>query len=126
MAHGGPAFSHSYMLPLKQQACRGREVVFYDQVGAGASSQPPLRSAPWLLTVDYYVEVFRVEGLGSRKFHLLGSSWGTILSQAYAFTKDPRLRAIVLSGPLSDGDLYWQSQWDEKVGNLGSLPFFVQ
>lgn len=29
--HGGPSFTHNYMLPLKQQACRGRTVVFYDQ-----------------------------------------------------------------------------------------------
>eukprot|EP00439_Symbiodinium_sp_Y106_P063195 s1011_g9.t1 len=128
MAHGGPAFSHNYMLPLKQQACRGREVVFYDQVGAGVSSQPDLKKAPWLLTVDYYVEELRslVDFLGWQQFHLLGSSWGTILSQAYIFTKDPRLRAVILSGPLSDGDLYWKSQWDATQGNLGSLPFFVQ
>ena len=26
------------------------------EVGAGVSSQPDLRKAPWLLTVDYYVE----------------------------------------------------------------------
>ncbi|CAE7252665.1 pip [Symbiodinium natans] len=128
MVHGGPGFGHNYMLPLKQQACRGREVIFYDQMGAGASAQPDLHKAPWLLTVDYYVEELRtlVTALGWKQFHLVGSSWGTILSQAYAFTQDPRLRGVVLSGPLSDGDLYWHSQWDETDGNLGSLPFFVQ
>ena len=31
MVHGGPGWSHHYLLPLKQQACRGRKVIFYDQ-----------------------------------------------------------------------------------------------
>ncbi len=26
VAHGGPAYPHNYLLPLKQQACRGREL----------------------------------------------------------------------------------------------------
>ncbi|CAE7839860.1 pip, partial [Symbiodinium microadriaticum] len=88
-------------------------------VGGGASSQPDLKKAPWLLTVDYYVEELGalVDFLGWKQFHLLGSSWGTILGQAYAFTKDPRLRAVILSGPLSDGDLYWKSQWDATQGS---------
>jgi pimeloyl-ACP methyl ester carboxylesterase len=30
--HGGPAAAHDYMLPLKQQACRGRRVVFYGMI----------------------------------------------------------------------------------------------
>jgi len=130
IVHGGPAFSHHYMLPLKQQACRGREVVFYDQGGAGESSQPEdvRRTAPWLFTIDYYVEELSalVDVLGWEQFHLLGNSWGTVVAQAYAFTQDPRLHAVVLSGPLSDGQLYGRSQWDEIEGNLGSLPFFVQ
>ena len=37
MVHGGPGWSHHYMLPLKQQACRGRDVFFYDQAGAGTA-----------------------------------------------------------------------------------------
>ncbi|CAE8605732.1 unnamed protein product [Polarella glacialis] len=122
--------NHHYMLPLKQQACRGREVVFYDQVGAGESAQPPdpRRSAPWLFEIDYYVEELSelITALGWREFHFLGNSWGTIVGQAYALAQDPRLRAVVLSGPLSDAQLYVRSQWDEEEGNLGSLPPFVQ
>jgi len=130
MVHGGPAFSHNYLLPMKQQACRGREVVFYDQVGAGESSQPKnvSQTAPWLLTIPYYTEEVGalVQHLGWSSFHLFGSSWGTVVGQAYALLQDPRLKAIVLSGPLSDGQLYGRSQWDEDQGNLGSMPFHVQ
>lgn len=37
--HGGPGYPHSYLLPLKQLACRGdtAEVIFYDQAGCGRS-----------------------------------------------------------------------------------------
>eukprot|EP00931_Biecheleriopsis_adriatica_P055997 TRINITY_DN33197_c0_g1_i1.p1 TRINITY_DN33197_c0_g1~~TRINITY_DN33197_c0_g1_i1.p1 ORF type:complete len:447 (-),score=67.78 TRINITY_DN33197_c0_g1_i1:189-1529(-) len=130
MVHGGPAWSHQYMLPLKQQACRGREVVFYDQVGAGESSKPadPQRSAPWLFTIDYYVEELQalVDHLGWSAFHFVGNSWGTIIGQKYGFLQDPRLQSLVLSGPLSDAQLYIQSQWDQRIGSLGSLPLSVQ
>lgn len=30
--HGGPGFDHQYLLPMKQLACAGRKVLFYDQV----------------------------------------------------------------------------------------------
>ena len=57
--HGGPGFRHNYMLPLRQQACRGRPVYFYDQVGCGKSSINSSSSSsvankyPWLLTIEY-------------------------------------------------------------------------
>mmetsp|Transcript_93919 Transcript_93919/g.205644 ORF Transcript_93919/g.205644 Transcript_93919/m.205644 type:complete len:448 (+) Transcript_93919:183-1526(+) len=128
MIHGGPAFGHNYILPMKQQACRGRDVVFYDQVGAGLSDKPNLTDAPWLLTIDYYTEEVRaiVQEMGWSRFHIFGSSWGTIVGQAYGFKQDKRVESIVLSGPLSDGPSYIEAQWDEYQGNLGSLPFHVQ
>ena len=38
--HGGPGWPHNYLLPLRQLACEGREVIFYDQAGCGASEMP--------------------------------------------------------------------------------------
>ena len=35
--HGGPAFTHNYMLPLMLLADEGHPVVFYDQAGCGGS-----------------------------------------------------------------------------------------
>ena len=107
------------MIPLKQQACRGRKVIFYDQVGAGVSEKPASASAtaPWLLTIAYYVEELQAVAdalVGSGSFHLLGSSWGTVVAQEYALQTPPpqQLASLVLSGPLSDGQLYIDSQWD--------------
>ena len=62
------------------------------------------------------------------RFHLLGSSWGTVVAQLYALQTPPppQLASLVLSGPLSDGQLYINSQWDEVEGGLGTLPLFTQ
>jgi proline iminopeptidase len=143
--HGGPGFPHNYMLPLKQQACRGRPVYFYDQAGCGksiinaslSSSSSPSSSVaneyPWLLTTEYYsLEELPalIEHWDLRDYHIIGNSWGTVLSQFFAL--DARadalagLRSMVLSGPLSDAGLYVDSQWSQEDGTLGSLPIYVQ
>jgi proline-specific peptidase len=134
--HGGPAFLHNYMLPLKQQACRGRDIYFYDQAGCGESSVPSSSNTsvkddfPWLLTTSYYAEEelpALVSHLGLTKFHIIANSWGTVLSQYFALDANPKgLASMVLSGPFSDADLYIKSQWDERDGTIGSLPPFVQ
>jgi proline-specific peptidase len=136
LIHGGPAFTHNYMLPLKQQACQGRAVYLYDQAGCGESTLPAnitniTKDLPFLLDKYYYAteELPKlIEYWGLTRYHILGNSWGTILSQYYALqTNRPKgLVSLTLSGPLSDGDLYQQSQWDPAVGNLGSLPPWVQ
>jgi proline-specific peptidase len=138
LIHGGPAFTHNYLLPLKQQACRsaGRAVYLYDQAGCGESKLPSnitnvTTDLPILLEKYYYaVEELPklIEYWGLTRYHILGNSWGTILCQYFAL-KEPRppgLVSLTLSGPLSDGDLYQKSQWDPVVGNLGSLPPWVQ
>jgi len=103
MVHGGPGWSHDYLLPLKQQACRGRTVYFYDQVGAGVSERPvsAKASAPHLFDIDYYPEELAalIRHLGLRRFHVLGSSWGTIVAQLFALGPNSGgLAGLVLSG----------------------------
>merc|ERR1712000_337301 len=55
--HGGPAFTHNYMLPLKLLALSGYPVIFYDQAGCGESFQVEdvEKETPQLLTIEYYV-----------------------------------------------------------------------
>jgi proline iminopeptidase len=143
--HGGPGFPHNYMLPLRQQACHGRPIYFYDQAGCGksiinasssSSSSSPTSVAevyPWLLTVEYYsLEELPalIEHWNLSDYHIIGNSWGTVLSQFFAL--DARadalagLRSMVLSGPVSDSGLYVDSQWSQVDGTLGSLPIYVQ
>jgi len=139
--HGGPSFTHNYMLPLKQQACRGRSVIFYDQAGCGKSPGP--KDVPSHLLDPYYYATVElptlVEHLGFANsssssgggFHLLGNSWGTMLAQMYALDRmdrqnDQNMASMVLSGPFSDSQTYIQAQWDPVDGSIGSLPTFLQ
>jgi proline-specific peptidase len=130
--HGGPGWPHGYMLPLKQQACRGREIIFYDQAGCGESvlSSASIDDYPWLLEMSYYSEAelpALLSHLGLTEYHLLGSSWGTTLALLFALNTSPEgLVSMVLSGPFADAKLYMDTQWDDEDGTLGSLPPFVQ
>jgi proline-specific peptidase len=131
--HGGPGVAHNYMLPLKQQACRGRSVIFYDQAGCGKSKLPEnasLDDFPWLLDPRYYsLEELPalVDHLGFDDYHLVGSSWGSLLCQMFALdAADEHLASMALSGTFSDAQHYVQGQWDPEDGNLGTLPPYVQ
>jgi proline iminopeptidase len=88
---------------------------------------------PWLLTVEYYsLEKLPalIEHWGLTEYHIIGSSWGTILSQMFALDAGAAsllgLRSMVLSGPLSQAKLYVDSQWSQVDGTVGSLPLYVQ
>jgi pimeloyl-ACP methyl ester carboxylesterase len=106
--HGGPGWPHSYLLPLKQLACRmsdNAEVIFYDQAGCGESIIPPPTSNtqgttdesdgdekmktqyPHLLDPKYYSEIelpTLIDHWNLTNYHVLGHSWGTILAQLFA------------------------------------------
>lgn len=101
--HGGPSFPHNYMLPLKQQACRGRPIIFYDQAGCGksnifmanATTTESSDIPSWLLDPLYYATIelpTLIDHLHDHEqtyvnfqngFHIIGNSWGTLLSQLY-------------------------------------------
>ncbi|KAL7553810.1 hypothetical protein ACHAWF_017146 [Thalassiosira exigua] len=134
--HGGPSWPHSYLLPLRQLACRGAEVIFYDQAGCGKSTLErgapvPPADHPHLLDPSYYSEEelpALLEHWGLDRYHVLGHSWGTILAQNFALDakNTSGLQSLILSGPLSDSRSYIAAQWDPRGGNLASLPPFVQ
>jgi len=82
-----------------------------------------------LLNDDGDDETGSVSGNGSG-YHVVANSWGTILAQYFVLNTSATangLKSLTLSGPLSDGDLYVQSQWSESgTNNLGQLPPFVK
>lgn len=99
--HGGPAIPHDYLLPLQRLAERGRTVVFYDQLGCGGSDRP---DDPALFTFETYLtEIDAVRGeLDLDHVHLLGHSWGGILTLEYTLRGADGLRSLVLaSAPAS-------------------------
>ena len=125
--HGGPAFTHNYIAPLKLLAHKGFPVIFYDQAGCGASTfvENPAEDAPWLLTIPYYVEELAALQnhlkLSDAGFYVYGSSWGTCLAQEFAVTNPQGLRGLILDGALCDGQTYIKTQWRDRLSTMPSL-----
>ena len=145
--HGGPGWPHTYLLPLKQLACREdiiSEVIFYDQAGCGKSIVPKINASttttttpvqdeyPHLLDPAYYSEIelpTLIDHWKLPRYHILGHSWGTILAQLFALNSNATdgLQSLILSGPISNAKAYIDAQWDPTdTNNLASLPPFVQ
>ena len=96
--HGGPGFSHHYLLTLTDLADE-RPVILYDQLDSGNSDRPG-DAANW--TVERFVdEVDRVRNaLGLDRLVVLGSSWGGSVAASYAIRQPPGLAGLVLASPL--------------------------
>lgn len=134
VCHGGPAFPHNYLLPLKLLTEFGYPVIFYDQAGCGESTfvHDPESDAPWLLDIAYYVEelIALVHHLQLYEFYLYGHAWGAVIVQEFALatraSSDVMLRGllgIVLDSAFSDGELYSKSLWKERIS---TMPLFTQ
>jgi len=99
--HGGPGLPHDYLEPLEALASE-RPVVFYDQLGCGASDRPNDLS---LYTLPRFVEELAAlrRKLGLECVHLLGQSWGAMLAvEYYLETRPTGVASMVLSGPCLD------------------------
>jgi proline iminopeptidase len=96
LIHGGPGFPHNYLLPLKILAAE-RPVLFYDQLGCGASS---CEAADTLWKVDRFTKELECVLAACRieRAHVLGHSWGTIVALECAFGS-PKIRSLVLASP---------------------------
>jgi len=97
--HGGPGCTHDYVLAIADLAAQGRAVIHYDQLGSGRSTHLPDRPADFW-TVDLFLD--QLEGLlsalgVSRRYHLLGQSWGGMLGAEHAVRRPEGLRSLVLS-----------------------------
>lgn len=96
--HGGPGFSHHYLLPIVDLA-EDRPVIFYDQLDSGHSDRPN-NPANW--TVDRFVsEIDDLrDALGLDRLAILGNSWGGTVTAEYAMRQPAGLEAAILSSPL--------------------------
>ena len=149
--NGGPGLPHNIVRPLRSLACDGREVVFYDQAATGASSLYRHQRIPSeLFHIEYYAEtelVALIAELGYEQFHVLGSSWGTMVALQYAVSarrhphhhkenqqdqqQQPEgtttgLQSLILNAPIADNRRFIQYQWDPVGGSIGRLPLYLQ
>jgi L-proline amide hydrolase len=94
--HGGPGVPHDYLESLEAMAATGRRVIFYDQLGCGNSTHV---DNPALWTVDLFVEEVDVvrKALGLERIHLLGQSWGGMLTMQYMLTQPKGIASITIA-----------------------------
>jgi L-proline amide hydrolase len=97
--HGGPGFSHHYLLTLTDLADE-RPVILYDQLDSGNSERPG-DPANW--TVERFVDEvdYMRNALGLDRLVVLGSSWGGSVAASYAIRQPPGLVGLVLASGLS-------------------------
>lgn len=102
MLHGGPTFSHRYLLPEIETLASSSTLVLYDQRGRG-------RSADRLQPIDIDIES-EIEDLNTIRHHfgfervaLAGHSWGGLLAAEYALRHPGRVSHLIFmnSAPLT-------------------------
>ncbi|KAH9929399.1 proline-specific peptidase [Fomitopsis serialis] len=115
--HGGPGFSHHYLLPFVELTkSSGIPVIFYDQIGIGGSSHPADKPKEFW-TVDLFMDeldnLLSHFGIGDN-FDLFGHSWGGMLALHYASHRHPTgLKHIVAASATPSMEL-----WVEGVYKL--------
>jgi len=140
--HGGPGWAHNYLLPLKQQACRGRDVYFYDSAGCGQStfdvddddtdnnnnnnSDVPL----WLSDPDYYIKTelpALLQHWGLHEFHLFGNSFGGMvaLDHTLQFQASVNIASVVVSSTPASTQSMYDNMWKPNEGSVARLPPIV-
>lgn len=103
--HGGPGATHDY-LSILEELNDQREVILYDQLGAGRSDRPDDTT---LWTVERFVDEVQAlrEALQLEQVHILGQSWGAMLAVEYASRPEAKgIMSLVLSGPLLNSKLW--------------------
>ena len=124
VVHGGPGFTHDYVLSLSELAATGRPIIHYDQLGCGRSTRLPERGREfWTvqLFLDELDTVLRTLGVDA-DYHLLGQSWGGMLGAEHALRQPRGLRSLILSNsPASEALLL-----DEARRLRRELPADVQ
>ncbi|WP_087687645.1 proline iminopeptidase-family hydrolase [Pandoraea sp. PE-S2R-1] len=100
--NGGPGLPSEYLREGHAWlADEGFALVFYDQLGCGASDRPDDEQL-WTLA-RYVEEVEQVRAaLGIQRFHLLGHSWGTWLGTEYCLTYPERVASYIVADGACD------------------------
>lgn len=112
LLHGGPGSTHNYFELLDDLAMQsGRQLIMYDQLGCGLSSQPDDR--PELYCAQTWVKELMAlrDYLHLDRIHLLGQSWGGMLAIIYLCDYQPRgIASVILSSTLSSASLWAREQ----------------
>ena len=121
--HGGPGAPHNYVLGIVHLiAMTGRPVIVYDQIGSGLSTH--LKDKPsefW--TVELFKEELTLllkELKISKKYILVGQSWGGMLAFSHAVDKPKGLKGLVIANSLASVPK-WLPEIERLVNELPSV-----
>jgi L-proline amide hydrolase len=106
--HGGPGMAHNYVRNVAELAGEtGRTVIHYDQIGCGNSTHLPDAPADFW-TPDLFVDEFHTvrEALGIDEYHLLGQSWGGMLSAEIAVRQPSGLASLAICNSPASMELW--------------------
>lgn len=112
LLHGGPGSSHNYFEVLDDLAEQDdRQLIMYDQLGCGKSSQPDDQASTFYNKKTWVAELQHLRAfLGLKKIHLLGQSWGGMLAIIYLCDYRPQgVQSVILSSTLASAKL-WASE----------------
>src|SRR5436305_441086 len=115
--HGGPDFSHSYLLPDLDRLSDSFRLIYYDQRGRGKSAD---NVQPEDVTIESEIEDLESlrEYFGLQSVAVLGHSWGGILAMEYATRHPDRVSHLILmnSAPASRDDyVMFRESWIESI-----------
>jgi proline iminopeptidase/L-proline amide hydrolase len=96
--HGGPGGTHAAYLDALALADE-RAVILYDQLESGRSDRP---NNPAYWTVARFTDEIGAvaRGLGVRRWHVVGHSWGGTIALEYGARRPAELAGLVLASPL--------------------------
>ncbi|KAI0179378.1 Alpha/Beta hydrolase protein [Hypoxylon sp. FL1284] len=114
--HGGPGAGHIYLVSFAELWPQyGLPVVFYDQIGCGASTHLPetagdkefWQESLFIAELNNLIDHLKLrDGPG---FHLLGQNWGSMLGSAFAASRPRGLQRLVRASSLASKPLGMQS-----------------
>lgn len=135
VVNGGPGNPHNYVLPLRQLACQGRAVIFYNQCGTGSGETMDYPTC--CLDINYLakqelVAVIEFTVPPEQHYHLVAESFGTQVLLQFALNVQPNkparshVASFTLNGPIPSTREYTEEQWDPETGTIGTMPAYFQ
>ena len=114
VVHGGPSFTHDYLLPIGDLAeTHGIPVVFYDQVGTGLSTHVREQKGDTTFwTIDFFIDELLnlLSHLKIDEYDYLGHSWGGMLGQEVVLRRHPKgMKHFILANSLPKSEWWGQS-----------------
>ncbi|MCC6128269.1 MAG: alpha/beta fold hydrolase [Chlamydiae bacterium] len=102
LLHGGPGLSYDYLLPQMRRLAESRQLIFYDQRGAGRSEGGDDLEH---LNMEVFIEDLEAirRHFGLKKLKLIGHSWGGLLAMHYAIAHPECVEQLILLHPAPVG-----------------------